>query len=161
MKKKHQAKKSGKSIEITSHEFPHHERNHLWYLGIGVLLVAFLMLTIYFNDYLLMAVVLAAAIAIFRLANLKPTQKNISLSDEAVKWGKETHSYNDFRAFWVGTHADEYHVHLERLNFRAAITFSIDEDQLEDVLAILATHLPFHWHRNSSLADRFNRFLKL
>jgi len=159
--KKHKPRKSGKSLEFSSHEFAHHDRNHYWYIGISILLLAFLFLTIYTGDYLLSAVVVAVAVAIFRLAGIKPSQKKVSLTDHSVSWGDKEYSYNNFRAFWVGTHGNEYTVYLERLNFQSSISFNVDDKELENALDILSCQLPFHQHRNTPLPEKMGRFFKL
>ncbi|MEX0594574.1 MAG: hypothetical protein WD157_00530 [Patescibacteria group bacterium] len=159
--KTHTKKADGKVIEINPKDSIHHDKNQLWYIGVGILLVGFLVLTVSSRDYLLTAVVVAAAIAIFRLANLKIEKKDIALSDNGVRWGKESFGFHSFRAFWVGTHGADYTVYLDRLNWRPTISFTIEEKDVESVIDVLAQNLPFHAHRNTPLPDRFARLLKL
>ena len=130
-------------------------------MGISMLMLGLLIITINLKDYLLMIVVVVSTIAIFRLANLKPSNKKIELSDSGVRWGKDFFAYHDFRAFWIGTHGDEYTFYLERLNFKPNISFVSTDKEIENILDILACHLPFHAHKNTPLPDRFSRMLRL
>ena len=149
------------TVKINSKDFVHHSKNLFWYVGISMLMLGLLIITISLKDYLLTAVVVVATMAIFRLANLKPGNKKIELSDRGIQWGKDFFAYHDFRAFWIGTHGQEYTIYLERLNFKPAINFIPTDKEVESVLNILACHLPFHAHKNTPIPDRFSRMLRL
>lgn len=153
-------KHSNRSVSLTVGEHAA-KKNHLWYIGVGILLIGFLILTINAQDYLMTAVVLASAIALYRLANLKSESRQVTISEDGIQWGKEYFGYHSFRAFWIDQHGDNFGIYLERLNFRPTISLTTKEDKLDELLEILIEKLPFHSHRNTPLPEHFSRLLKL
>lgn len=154
-------KSSGKHLVIESAELPNRPKNSLWYLGVGVLLLGFLVITFYSRDYLLMAVVIAAGVAMFRLANLHSEAKKVTFSDAGVNWGDKSLPYHHFKAFWLGFHDGRYSLYLDQTNFRPTLSLIVAEKDLEPLAEILGDHLPFHAHKNVPLPDRFSHLLGL
>ena len=154
-------KSSSKHVTIESAELPNRPKNSLWYLGVGVLLLGFLIVTFYSRDYLLMAVVIAAGVAVFRLANLHPGVKKVTFSDDSVDWGGKVLPYHHFKSFWVGFQNGRYSLYLDQTNLRPVLSLLIEEKDLEPLAEILGAHLPFHAHKNVPLPDRFSHLLGL
>ncbi len=154
-------KKAGGKHTIESTELPNRPKNSLWYLGVGVMLLGFLIVTFYSRDYLLMAVVITAGIAAFRLANLHSEAKKVSFDDNGIDWGGTKLPYHQFKAFWLGFHDGQYSLYLDRTNMRPTLSLLIEEKDIEPLGEILGAHLPFHPHKNIPLPDRFSRLLGL
>ncbi len=154
-------KSSGKHLLIESAELPNRPKNSLWYLGVGILLLGFLIVTFYSRDYLLMAVVVAAGVAVFRLANQHSETKKVAFSDAGVDWGGKSLPYHHFKAFWLGFHDGQYNLYLDQTNWRPNLSLMIAEKDIEPLAEILGAHLPFHAHKNVPLPDRFSRLLGL
>lgn len=154
-------KKSTGQLTIESAELPNRPKNSLWYLGVGVMLLGFLIVTFYVRDYLLMAVVVAAGIALFRLANLHSETKRVSFAADGIAWGGKKLPYHNFKAFWLGFHDGHYSLYLDQINLRPTLSLLVEEKDLEPLGEILGAHLPFHPHKNVPLPDRFSRLLGL
>lgn len=151
---------SAPSLEFQTKDFHHHPKNSFWYLGMAILLVAGLYVAIWLKDYLSAAVVIAAGIAIFRLANLQPSALKVRLTSKGVYWGKRFYGYHQLRAFWVAAPHQRATLYLERLNLAPAISVVIPASSLDKTLQFLGAHLPYHDHRGEPLADRFSRLLR-
>lgn len=161
--KRHRAKAAKKTaiIEITAKEFRQHTKNQFWYIGVSLMLLAFIYLTIVSQDYLMTAVVVAVGIAIFRLHNLRPGTKRVRLATSGVHWGDRFFAYHQLRAFWLATTGGQITIYLERLNLAAPISFVVPTYQAEPVIDYLTHHLPWHSHRYEPLSERLSRLLKL
>lgn len=142
-------------------EFVHYAKDHLWYIGIGLLLVGFLFLTLRYRDYISTLVVLAVAVAVFRLANLKPKSRTVRVGERGVAWGDQVLPYHQLKAFWLSESDGHTVVYLERLNFAPTIQFTLPEGKIRTALEMLSTELPYHEHRGEPLSDRLGRLLRL
>lgn len=161
---RHQPKKAQgrhNALEFTAKDFHHHPKNQFWYVGMGLLLAALLVLALTFGEYLLALVVVAAGVAIFRLGELAPGAKTIKLTSKGVTWGERFYGYHQLRAFWVAEQADRTTLYLERLNLAPTISFVIPSHSAEPALAFLSSQLPYHSHKGEPLGDRVSRLLRL
>jgi len=148
-------------ISFESLEFPHHSKNELWYIGIVLLVVVGLITTLRLGDYLLSAVVVAAGLAVFRIAGLRPGSRAINLSARGLGWGSQFFGFHQLKAFWVSEHNGQLTVYLERPNLAPVLHFAVPDERVETVLTVLSLELPFHPHRGEPASDRFNRLLRI
>lgn len=149
------------SVEIESKEFPHYQKNDLWFVGMGLLLLVGLILTVRAGDYLASAVVIALALAIFRLASIRPARRQVRITVRGVYWGKEFFPYHHLKAFWVTGIDGQYTVYLERPNFAPTLHFMVPEAKIDAAAGLLSLLLPLHTHRGEPVPDRLNRFLRI
>lgn len=163
MKPRSEHKKSSKDTahSFAAKEFVYHEKNHYWYIGVGVLLLGFLFLTIQSQDYLMSAVVVAIGVAVFRLAGLKPGSRNLEVTSKGVCWGDKFIGFHQIKNFWVADINGQAHVYLDQLGFRPTLSFVIPASKIESVVTLLVSHLPHHPHRNEPVSDKLNRLLRL
>ncbi|MDP3992673.1 MAG: hypothetical protein Q8Q05_00410 [bacterium] len=161
---KHQPKKAVEKelkISFDSKEFPHHAKNELWYIGIGLLLLVGLYASISVKNYLFAVVVVAAGMAIFRLAHLRPESRKIEITPRGVGWGDGFWAYHQLKNFWISEVSGEVTVYLERPNLKPVLHFSVPDHQVESVLTVLSLELPFHAHKDEPISDRFARLLRI
>lgn len=142
-------------------EFQYHDKNHYWYLGIGIIALAFAILTLRAGDYLMTAVVIAAAIAVMRVAQLKPDTRKIEITNKGVYWGDQLIPYHHIKHFWFSQVNGTVHVYLDRINIQPTVNFVVPVTKLESILETLIAHIPYHPHRNEPLSDRINRLLRI
>ena len=148
-------------ISFESQEFPHHAKNELWYIGIGLLLLVGLFASISVKNYLFALVVVTAGIAIFRLAHLKPGSRKIDITPEGITWGDQFWGYHQLKNFWISEASGELTVYLERPNLKPVLHFTVPEHHVESVLLALSLELPFHAHKDEPIPDRFARLLRI
>jgi len=155
-KKKEQAPET---ITFSVKEFHHSAKNDLWYIGIGLLLVALLFVGWQNKNYLFMAVVVAMGIALFKVINLKPETKEIRITKKGLYWGDHFYAYHQIRCFWLAKTGEHISIYFERLNYLPTIHILIPENKVEDAIDILVDHLPLHDHKNEPLHEKFARML--
>lgn len=148
-----------KSIEIQTSEFVSYEKSHFWYVGMSIYLLAVLAVAYYYRDFLLVALIVAVAVALFRLANLQPrklkmriTQKGVEINDSFLPWHK-------IRAYWVAT-GEQPFLHFELTGWRADKVLPISASKIEQVEDLLSIYLPRHEHRKLDSGERIRRLLR-
>src|SRR3990167_4049798 len=104
------------SIRFESLEFPHHAKNELWYIGIGLLLLVGVFASISTKNYLFALVVVAAGLALFRFTHLEPGNRKVEISPKGVSWGEGFWGYHQLKGFWIGEVKDVVTVYIERPN---------------------------------------------
>ena len=149
------------TIYLNAHDFVKHERGHFWYIGIGLLITAALVATIYMRDYWSFAVVLAVAIAVFRLAHANPTTHEIKITKTGVYWGCHFFAYHQLRSFWFNTVDGKTTFHLDRMNFNPAISFIVPDGSVDKIFNYLLNALPWHHTRSETLGDSVGRWFRL
>ncbi len=150
-----------KTLEFQAKDWQQHPKNSFWYLGMGILLVGLLVAAITFGQYLLALVVVAAAVAIFRLHDLSPPSRKVKLTKKGLTWGDRFFGYHQLRAFWLAQQGGRATLYLERLNLAPAISVVIPAQSVEPTAAFLSEFLPYHTHRSEPLSDRLSHLLKL
>lgn len=149
------------TVEFVTPEFVHHAKNELWYIGIGLLLLVGIILALGAANYLLAVVVIAAGLAIFRMARERPEPRKVTINPFGVRWGNEMFGYHQFKAFWASETSGQLAVYLERPNFGSVIHITVPVAAADQVLTFLSLELPFHWHRDEPISDRLSRLLKI
>lgn len=149
------------TIGFASPEFSHHSKNELWYLGITLLLMVGLIVSLTAKNYLLASVVVAAGLAIFQVAHLRPGSTKVEINPRGVRWGDRFFGYHQLKNFWISQSDGVITVYLERPNFAPIIHFAVPDEKVEAVLSVLSLELPFHEHKDEPIPDRFARFLRL
>lgn len=155
------AGKKASEVVVTAQDFPHRPKNNFWFVGVVTLSVAGGYVAIMAKDYLMLAVVIAAAIALLRVAGFAPSTRTIRLNDRGITWGEKFYGYHQLKAFWVVPHDDSVSVHLERPNANLSISFVIGVGEVDEVLTVLDRHLPHHQHRSEPIGERFARLIRL
>ena len=153
--------KKAPNIEITAKDWHEHSRNNFWYVGIGLLVLAGGYLAYSLHDYVAAAVALAAGLAIYRVAHLKPGNRKIRLTGHGVDWGGQFFAYHHLRGFWLSGVDGRATVYLERLNLNATISFIVGPSEGERVAKFLSRHLPWHEHKSEPFGDRLGRLLRI
>jgi hypothetical protein len=159
---KHSATEStaGSSLIFVAQDSHQHHKNQLWYLGIGLLLLAALAGLFQAGEYLLMAVVVALAAAVFRLAGVRGGEWQVRLTERGITYGDDFFAYFQMKAFWVAEHNETVSIYIERLNLAPMLRFIVPENRAEQAVEFLMDHLPWHHHRNEPLGDRLGRLLR-
>lgn len=149
------------SLKLHGQELPHHKKNHFWYLGIGLLLVSLLILTLRSSDYTLALVVVAAGIAIFRLADVASVSRDVQLTERGVYWGDQFLPYHQLRAFWLAVVEGRSTLYLQPLGGRSILHLIVPTHRVGEVTDYLDQFLPWHDAKSEPLADRVSRWLRL
>ncbi|QQG49767.1 MAG: hypothetical protein HZB70_03155 [Candidatus Berkelbacteria bacterium] len=157
---RHQAESPEYDLTFSAKDFPHHPKNHFWYIGIGLLAFALLAALYRSGEYLLMAVVVATVIAVFRLAPLEPQTRQVKFDHRGLTWGSEFYPYFRLRAFWIAETNTSAKIYIERLNLSSTLHFVVPDSRLDELVIFLADYLPWHHHRNEPISERLNRLMR-
>ena len=157
----HKAEPKTFEIAFDSPEFPHHTKNELWYIGIGLLLLAGFILALRSGNYLLSLVDVAAGLAVLRIARETPAPREIEIGPRGVRWGDKLIGYHQLKSFWVTENDRQLTVYLEQPNFAPVIHFVVPDDKVELTLTALSFELPFHYHKTEPFSDQVNRLLRI
>lgn len=158
--KTHHRKAASLSAELTAKEFNHHDKNQYWYFGMGLLLSAVAVGLAWSGSYLLALVVIALGLAVFRLANVRPSSKAIRLNDRGLYWGDQFFGFHQFKGFWLAETGEQVVFYLERPNFSPYISFVVAESRALELAEIFAEHLPHHHHKGEPLSDQLGRLAR-
>lgn len=161
MKKKARSTHSSPVLEVTARDFHHYDKNHFWYLGIGVLLLAVLVGAIQARNYTLAVLAPVIGLAVFRLAGLHPKSQTARFSQRGIEWGGQIIPYHQFRSFWLAQTTAGITLYLERLNYQPVMNLLLSETDAAQAADLLFDHLPWHAHKTESVPDRLARWLRL
>lgn len=148
-------------IEFVSKEFAEHDKDSFWYIGIGLLVFVGLYVSFVNRDYIFAAVVVALAIAIFRVSRFKATDKKISITNKGIAWGNRFIAYHKFRCFWFAENKKEVNLFLDRLNFEPTLVIHAPVSQVKEIDRLLSQYLPHHDHKNEPFSESVARFFRL
>lgn len=125
-------------------EYIHHERTALWYVILGIVVVAFIALALLvFNSITFAILIPVMLIALVVYVRRPPSILNYVLSRKGLHVNDHLYSYDQFKAFGVVSH-DELHsvVLLPRKRFQVSQTVYFPEDVGESLVDMLAARLP-------------------
>jgi len=154
------AKGPSAALRFRVNEFAQHPKGQLWYFGIALLTLGPLLAAFYYRDYLMVAVILAATVALIRLSMLRPSSREVELTEQGLKWGSDFYAFHQLKAFWLTEQGGQTVVYIERPALQMAIHFPVPQAKLQSFVAILGRHLPRHF-RGEPISERFARLLRL
>lgn len=82
-------------------EDDHYERSWMWYVGILLVGLLFLVYAIMVNNFLFALIILISVIIIFTYSVKEPTEVNITITDNGIAIGKKFFSYEQLKNFWI------------------------------------------------------------
>ncbi|HYG84348.1 MAG TPA: hypothetical protein VD907_05740 [Verrucomicrobiae bacterium] len=125
-------------------DFIHHEKDAAWF-GIFALVVIAMVLFVLFvlKDYVLLALVVAMAIALFAFARRPARVVRYTLTPQGIHIGQVFHALSEFRAFGVVRDGDFYAIMLMPVKRIALATFVyFPEEKGEQIVDMLGAYLP-------------------
>jgi len=151
---------TGHELSFSVHDFSQYERDHLWYIGIGLLAISGLIWAVWGRDWLLSMVVILVAVAVFRLANEPPHSRQVKISSRGVFWGDQLLPYHKLKSFWLAEMGGRVHLYLEQLNFSGDLRIIVPQNRIEETFVFLSQLLPWRPRRRVPLGDRLGHWLK-
>lgn len=142
-------------------EFIYHKKSVWWYVFASTFLIIIMGVAIYLKEWLALVVFLILSFLIFRYAEVKPRDIEISITTVGIKVRNTFYPYNKLNSFWL-----VYEPPIKTLNLETTKRFSpIITIQLEDtdpflVKNILKEHILEETEKSEDLVDRVARFLR-
>ncbi len=94
-------------LEWRGREYDHEPKRADWYWALGIVAVASTIASILFGNYLLAALIVAAATALALHAAKEPPEHRFQLVDEGIRIGEELHPYARMRSFSMLEHIED------------------------------------------------------
>ncbi len=88
-------------LEWEGREYDHNPKSADWYWALGIIAVASTVASILFDNYLLAALIVIAAVTIALHASKKPPLHRFRLIDEGISIGDDIHPFNRMTSFSV------------------------------------------------------------
>ena len=139
-------------------EYIHHERTVLWYVILGVVVVAFIALALLVFHSITFAILIPVMlVALVVYIRRPPSLLNYILSRKGLHINDHLYLYDQFKAFGVVSH-EELHsvVLLPRKRFQVSQTVYFPEEVGEQLVDMLAARLPMQ----EVQLDTIDRLLK-
>ncbi|MDX2776373.1 hypothetical protein PV379_03330 [Streptomyces caniscabiei] len=138
-------------------EYVHHEKDALWFVVFGIIVVAFMLLAIFLIKSPTFAVLIPVmAVALIVYARRPPRLIDYTLSPKGLYVNDQLYPFGDFKGFGVIHDGDEYSIMLiPTKRFRLGVSIYFPEDAGEAIVDMLGTRLPM---REMKL-DAFDRVI--
>lgn len=151
------------SIEWQAKEYITADRNPIWYVGLGVFVVATILLDIFvlktFFTVSALAIVIAAVLVVMHVR--PPRMINYKLDDSGLLVDDQMYPMSDYRAFGVLYDGKENSIHLIPVKrFRPSLQVYFPVESGEALIDYLGTRLPMEELR-LDFVDRIVRFFRL
>jgi hypothetical protein len=125
-------------------EYIHHEKNVLWFIGFGAVVVVLVAAAIFLMDSLSFAIlvpVMAAALLVY--IHRPPREIDYSLGKQGLHVNDRLYSFSEFKGFGVIRDGEEYSLMLIPVKrFRPGVVVYFPEDAGEAIVDSLGARLP-------------------
>lgn len=131
-------------VHWQAHEYIHRDKNVLWYVIFGVVIVALMALALFLMHsitFVVLIPVMAAALVVY--ARRPPHMIDYTLSRQGLHVNDALYHFADYKAFSVIHGDDEYSIMLLPIKrFKPGITVYFPEDKGEAIVDVMAARLP-------------------
>lgn len=135
---------SDQPVRWQAKEYIHHERNTLWFIVFGVIVVGLMALAIFLMDSISFAIlvpVMAAALLVY--INRPPRVLDYTIGRQGIHINDNLYSFSEFKGFGVIRDGEEYSVMLiPTKRFRPGVVIYFPEDSGEAIVDMLGARLP-------------------
>ncbi len=88
-------------LRWTALEYEDKERTPDWFWGLGIVALAFTVLSIYFGNYLLAILIIVSGFSLALFAVRKPEHVEYELQEDGVRVNNTLYPFNTLESFWV------------------------------------------------------------
>lgn len=143
-------------------EYVQHEKSVGWYIGFALICLGLMALSIWVIDSLTFAILIPVmAVALLIYSHRRPHQIDYTLSHQGLHFNDHLYPFNEFKSFGVvreGEHFSAVLIPVKRFN--PAVTIYFPESVGEQLVDLLAAHLPMH-EAKPDFVDRLLRRLRI
>ncbi len=144
-------------------EYTKYPHSRTWYIVAGVLLVACIAYSIFFEDNYLFAFILLLVTVIFAFHEMRePSITQFGITERGVVWRGFLFSYKEMRAFWIIYESDVKNLYITFKNsMTPRLTIPLDSMNPVEVRDTLKRYVFEDLsHDEEPLSDTFGRVLK-
>lgn len=143
-----------------AHEFIHHQKRPLWYLGLFVVVAALSAVGVLTHQWTGLVVLAAMTLAVVVYSNKAPRTLNYSLTESGILIESKYHPYDQFRSFAVFADIAWHSIDLDPVKrFAPRLSILFEDKDLEAIVQALSDELP-RVDRRPDLIERVTRFLR-
>ncbi len=147
-------------LDWQAHEFIHHQKQPLWYLGLFVVVVALLVVGVLMHQWTGLVVLAAMTLAVVVYSNKAPRILNYSLTESGIMIESKFHPYDQFRSFAVFSDIAWHTIDLDPVKrFAPRLSILFEDKDLEAIVEALSDELP-RVDRRPDVIERVTRFLR-
>lgn len=134
------------AVRWQASEYIYREKNRLWYIIFGIVVVGLIALAILvFRSYTFAILIPVMAVALVVYSRRAPPMHNYNLSRKGLHVNDKLYPYEQFKEFGLIHGDDQFSVMLvPRERFKPGLTVYFPEDVGEAVVDMLAARLPMH-----------------
>ncbi|TSC96677.1 MAG: Uncharacterized protein CEN88_296 [Candidatus Berkelbacteria bacterium Licking1014_2] len=157
----------GKRTAAASHiaweamDFRYYPKKWGWTTSLIIISLLLTALFLYLRQYISAGVIVLGAIAIYRLAHLKPQKNNFRLDGHWLEWGEKKFDLRQFKSFWLTGQPPLARLHLETISrWKPPVLIELARQDPQPIIDVLSQYLP-RQHRAEDWTDRLNGWLKI
>lgn len=154
-----------KSIKWQALEFHFYEKGVAWFSRFSIIAVLLIIIFIYlgitqkhFSYYLASGVVLAAALALFSQARVKPQAVNFHLAEGGIEFSGKKYLWENLKNFWVS--GDTVYFESKK-KISIPISMPLGSQDANQLRNYLLQYLPEKSDGGEMLFDKVNKLFKL
>ena len=149
------------SISWEASEYIQREKGKTWYVVFAVIVLAFVVLTIFLKDWSFLALVIVCAVALLLYVMRPPRKLHYTLDDKGLTEGSRLYPYSDFKSFGILKEGNHYCIVLtpkKRSSLRNNVYFP--ETMGEEIVDQFGERLPMEPVK-LDLIDQLIRILRI
>ncbi len=171
VKEKEEVKKQKVKEEITptdkpvffwqAVEFESHNKSRSWLLYLILIAIVIIGVFVWQRQWLGIAVVVAAVVALGSQAHASGKKKNYAVYDQGVTIDSKIFTFDQFKSFWIFLYQDRPVIRFEQLKrFSLPVEMPVSDENPEQIRLFLSKHLPEEEEKGEDVMDTINRWIK-
>ena len=150
--------------EFTTPEFEVKERGTLWFMFLGIFVIAGIIIGIFSHSLSLILVSIMIGFVYTVTHNNQPRDIIVRFSDIGMQWDNKFFSYQDIETFWILYIPHEQktlHIKLKKGKTPRNITIQIKSQKIKHIRETLGYYVPEDESAQESFQNLLSRKLKL
>ena len=148
-------------VSWEAHEYIQYSKNVSWYIAIVVIGVAISVLSVLWQQWTFLALIIVSIIALFMYSLRPPRTVKYSLTKTGIKIADKVHDYSEFKSFGVIQDNGHFSIALiPRKRFSPRTTVYFPEDKGEIIVDTFGARLPMK-EAKLDVIDKIVRFLRI
>jgi len=131
-------------IEWTAPEFEKKEKNQLWILILGLIVLIVIIYSIFTKNYSFAIVLLLACACLYIYDKKEPKEFNFSLSHRGISIENKNYPYNELKSFWIFYEPPRLKqlTLISKKTFNPRIQIPLDNQDPNKIRSLLLKYLP-------------------
>jgi len=100
-KPKNKETKGPEKIKWTAPEFEKYEKGKKWFIFLGLIALAVVIIATIFNNFLLAIIIILATFILFNYAKKEPRKINFIIDGRGIKIDNKLYKYKELKSFWM------------------------------------------------------------